>query len=46
MLLSVILNISYEEYAKWTQCKKEIDLTEDEIKVKDRTKSDLEEKHQ
>mmetsp|Transcript_24926 Transcript_24926/g.74205 ORF Transcript_24926/g.74205 Transcript_24926/m.74205 type:complete len:717 (+) Transcript_24926:90-2240(+) len=35
-----------EEYAKWTQCKKEIDLTEDEIKVKDRTKSDLEEKHQ
>mmetsp|Transcript_50570 Transcript_50570/g.110061 ORF Transcript_50570/g.110061 Transcript_50570/m.110061 type:complete len:679 (+) Transcript_50570:93-2129(+) len=33
-----------EEYAKFEQCNKDIDAAEDEIKVKTRTKSDLEEK--
>jgi hypothetical protein len=34
-----------EEYAKWEQCKKDIDETEDSIKVAENTKDDLAEKH-
>jgi len=34
-----------EEYAKWELCKKEIDKTEDDIKVSENTKEDLDEKH-
>jgi len=33
------------EYAKWESCKKEIDETEDKIKVKSQTKDDLDAKH-
>jgi len=34
-----------EEYAKWELCKSNIDKTEDDIKVGEQTKEDLDEKH-
>mmetsp|Transcript_119757 Transcript_119757/g.298745 ORF Transcript_119757/g.298745 Transcript_119757/m.298745 type:complete len:762 (-) Transcript_119757:130-2415(-) len=34
-----------EEYAKWEFCKKNLDQTEDEIKVAENTNEDLDEKH-
>merc|ERR1719436_110836 len=34
-----------EEYAKWELCKANIDKTEDDIKVGEQTKEDLDEKH-
>eukprot|EP00429_Kryptoperidinium_foliaceum_P050495 CAMPEP_0176106300 /NCGR_PEP_ID=MMETSP0120_2-20121206/53345_1 /TAXON_ID=160619 /ORGANISM="Kryptoperidinium foliaceum, Strain CCMP 1326" /LENGTH=732 /DNA_ID=CAMNT_0017440423 /DNA_START=78 /DNA_END=2276 /DNA_ORIENTATION=- len=34
-----------EEYAKWELCKKEIDRTEDDIKVGEHLKEDLDEQH-
>jgi len=43
-MLAELQKQQQEEYAKFEQCNKDIDAAEDEIKVKTRTKSDLEEK--
>lgn len=44
-MLSELAKQQKEEYAKWEQCKSDIDLTEDEIKSNTLKKEDLEEKH-
>jgi len=45
-MLGALQSQQKAEYAKWEECKKEIDETEDEIKEAKETQSDLGEKHQ